>query len=48
MAPALTMFETTGSVQDTLNSITDQLAVFEAQAMDFDEFIYSLEIAEVE
>jgi len=43
MAPTLSMFEPTGSVQDMINSITDQLAQFEANASEFNEFVNSLQ-----
>jgi autophagy-related protein 13 len=43
MAPTLSMFEQTGSLQDMINSITDQLTQFEASANDFNEFVNSLQ-----
>lgn len=43
MAPTLSMFEQTGSLQDMINSITDQLTQFEACANDFNEFVNSLQ-----
>ena len=43
MAPTLSMFEQTGSLQDMIDSITDQLAQFEANAGEFNEFVSSLQ-----
>ena len=42
VAPPLSMFQETVTIQDTINSITNQLAGFEASSKDFDEFVESL------
>jgi autophagy-related protein 13 len=43
MAPTLSMFEQTCSLQEMLGSITDQLVQFEANADEFNEFVNSLQ-----
>lgn len=42
VAPPLSMFQQSTDLQEMLNSITDQLAQFEANARDFDEFVNSI------
>ena len=43
-APALSMFQQpSGDIQELLNSITDQLAQFEANAKEFDDFVNSFQ-----
>ena len=43
-APALSMFQQpSGDIRELLNSITDQLAQFEANAKEFDEFVNSFQ-----
>ena len=43
-APALSMFQQpSGDIQQLLNSITDQLAQFEANAKEFDDFVNSFQ-----
>ncbi len=42
-APSLAMFDENASLEDTMNAITDQLATFEANAPNFDDFINGLE-----
>ena len=39
------MCEPSITIEDTLNSITDQLARFEANANEFDDFVNTLEVA---
>jgi len=43
VAPPLSMFQQSSGVHDTLNSFTDQLAQFEADAKVFDAFVNSLQ-----
>ena len=40
------MFKDSTSVDDTINQITDQLAMFEANATDFDDFISAFAVDE--
>lgn len=40
------MFQDTVTVEDTINTITDQLASFEASSKEFDEFVNSLIVSE--
>lgn len=42
VAPPLSMFQQSTDLHEMLNSITDQLAQFEANAKDFDEFVNSI------
>lgn len=43
-APPLSMLQEKSSVKDTYNCITEQLADFEAQAKDFDDFVNSIKV----
>ena len=45
-APSLDLFKEQGSIEDTLNAITDQIATFEMNASQFDEFLESLQDTE--
>ena len=45
-APTLTMFQEPQSVEDTLNSITEQLSQFEANTPEFDNFLQSFDSGE--
>jgi autophagy-related protein 13 len=45
-APGLAMFDEEPTVAETLESITDQLAVFEANMKDFDDFVDALQTNE--
>lgn len=42
-APPLSMFQQSTGLQDMLNSITDQLAQFDASAQEFDDFVNSIQ-----
>ena len=48
VAPTLRMFEDSSNVEETINAITDQLATFEANAKDFDEFVNSFQMDDEE
>ena len=43
VAPSLDMFREQASIEETLNAITDQLATFEMNASQFNEFLDSLQ-----
>ena len=45
-APALDMFQEQASIEETLNAITDQIATFDMNASQFDEFLETLQEAE--
>ena len=45
-APSLSMFQDSLSVEETLNDITQQLSLFEANTGDFDNFVQSLDSGE--
>ena len=45
-APELKLFNQDGSMEETLNAITDQIATFEMNASSFDDFLNSLKDTE--
>ena len=47
-APPLCMFNDNASFCETLDSVTEQLSLFDARAKDFDDFVNSLQCPETE